>query len=271
VKGFLYLRNFGINLSGLSEREGKTLLLRLTRRENDEHDMKNASAVVDVLGGHPLAIAHMSRVILTRDLNFEEFLDIYSEHTGKKTLYDGWKIHILSRRHYNKSLRLALAIDSLSLGRALLDVISLLDPDSIQESILQYNPAVSKWDAYPKTTLEYMDSQMELYATSLISKSKETKTLSIHRLIQDFWRTEMSDVTFNEVYRRTLDMLAARWPITFSGFGDVSTNWHKCDKLLRHVIAIWKHSDRFDATTLLSEVSLKRCNFILDTVWCVNG
>jgi hypothetical protein len=81
----------------------------------------------------------------------------------------------------------------------------------------------------------------------------------------------MCDETFNKAYRRTLDMLAARWPTTFAGFGIVSTNPHECDELLRHIIALCKHSDRFYPIPELSEAILKRCNFILDTTWCVDS
>jgi NB-ARC domain-containing protein len=186
VKEFVQLRNHGIELAIFSKSEARKLLIQLTQRENDKDDMKNASAIVNVLERYPFVIAQMSRVILDEGLSFEKFLEMYSGHTGKKSLYDGWNIPMDPSRWYNESRRITLEIDRPSESRALLHVISLLDPDRIPEGILENYPAVYDWSVYPKISSAYIKWRSDLCAIGVISRSQEDNTLSIHKVIQDF-------------------------------------------------------------------------------------
>ena len=218
IKNSTYLRNTGIVVPELLEEEGIALLLRLTGRKSDKSDTKQAPEVVRALDRYPLAIAQMSGVILARDFTFNEFLDLYSQERERRNMLGISEGQSASLRRYNQTLGTVWALDDLKEGRALLEVISFLDPDSIPESLLENNPASMDWDRYPKTSLEYTKARAELLSRSLIYRNRDKKTLRIHRLIQDTTRTQMDDITFNEVYSRVLDMLDARWPKVFKGF-----------------------------------------------------
>jgi hypothetical protein len=91
IKSSIYLRNTGSVVPELLEEEGITLLLRLTNRESNEDDVKQAPRVVQALGRYPLAIAQMSGVILARDLGFSEFLELYSEETERREILESQK------------------------------------------------------------------------------------------------------------------------------------------------------------------------------------
>jgi hypothetical protein len=155
-------------------------------------------------------------------------------------------------------------------GRALLEVISFLDPDSIPESLLEKNPACMDWDRYPKTSLEYSSARAELLPKSLIYRNRGKKTLRVHRLIQDTVRTQMDDATFNEVYSRELDMLGARWPRVFKGFGNVQTDWQQNSELWPHALSLFKYRDRFDPAAADLTTAIKRMDFALDALMYVN-
>lgn len=264
VKSSIYLRNTGSTVPELLEEEGISLLLRLTGRESDEDDVKQAPEVVRALGRYPLAIAQMSGVILARDLSFNEFLELYSEETERREMLGISEGQSASLRRYNQTLGTVWALDDLKKGKALLEVISFLDPDSIPESLLERNPACMDWDRYPKTSLEYSKARAELLSRSLIYRNRDKKTLRVHRMIQDTVRAQMDGTTFNEVYSRALDMLGARWPRVFKGFGNVQTDWKQNAELWAHILSLFKYRDRFDPAAAYLATTIKRMDFTLD-------
>jgi hypothetical protein len=266
IKSSIYLRNTGTVVPELLEEEGISLLLRLTGRESDEDDVKQAPDVVRVLGRYPLAIAQMSGVILARDLSFNEFLELYSEETERREILGISEGQSASLRRYNQTLGTVWALDDLKEGRALLQVISFLDPDSIPESLLEKNPACDDWDRYPRTSLEYSKARAELLSRSLIYRNRDKKTLRVHRMIQDTVRAQMDDATFNEVYSRTLDMLSARWPRVFKGFGNVQTDWKQNAELWAHTLSLFKYRDRFDPAAATLAAAITRMDFTLDVL-----
>ncbi|KAL0937493.1 tetratricopeptide repeat domain-containing protein [Colletotrichum truncatum] len=264
VKRSIYLRNTGIIVPELSLDEGVTLLLRLTSRDSDQYDIKQAPEVVRTLGRYPLAIAQMAGVILARDLSFDEFLELYSEKSERKEMLGISEGQSASLRRYNQTLGTVWALDDLKEGKALLEVISFLDPDKIPESLLEKNPACTDWYRYPKTALEYSKARAELLSRSLIYRNRDKKTLRVHRLVQDTVRTEMDDATYNEVYSRVLDMLGARWPRVFKGFGNVQTDWQKNAELWPHTLSLFKYRDRFNPAAAPHAAAIKRMDFTLD-------
>lgn len=270
IKNSIYLRNAGIIVPELKEEEGIALLLRLTGRESDEDDVEQASEVVQALGRYPLAIAQMSGFIFARDLGFNEFLELYTQDTERREMLGISEGQSSSLRRYNQTLGTVWALDDLKEGRALLEVISFLDPDSIPESLLEKNPACMHWDRYPKTSLEYSKARAELLSRSLIYRNRDRKTLRVHRLIQDTVRTQMDDAKFNEVYSRVLDMLGARWPRVFKGFGNVQTNFQQNAELWPHTLSLIKYRNRFKPAHAHFATAIERMDFILDVLMYVD-
>lgn len=264
IKNLLYMRNTGAVIPEMLEEEGVALLLRLTGRENDENDVSLASQVVQTLGRYPLAISQMAGVIFARDLSFREFLEMYSEEAERREILGVSEGQSASLHRYNQTLSTVWALDDMKSGSALLQVISLLDPDSIPESLLDKNPACADWDRYPSNSWEYSEARSELISRSLIYRNRDKQTLRVHRLIQDTVRAQMDEVTFNEVYSRTLDMIGARWPKVFKGFGNVQTDWKKNSELWPHTLSLFKYRARFNQSGSEFSVSMKRMEFALD-------
>ncbi|XWW92674.1 hypothetical protein V2A60_000599 [Cordyceps javanica] len=266
VKSSIHLRNSGIVVPELSREEGVELLLRLTGRESDSDDVEHAPEIVQALGKYPLAIAQMSGVIMARDMSFSEFLTLYSEETERREIIDTSEGQSASLRRYNQTLSTVWALNDLKEGRALLEVISFLDPDSIPESLLEKNPACADWERYPQTSGQYSKARAELISRSLIYRNRDKKTLRVHRLIQDTMRTQMTNETFNEVYSRVIDMLRTRWPRVLHGFGNVQTFWKQNSELWAHCLSAFKYNERFDTKTADLDLRVKWMNFTLDTL-----
>ncbi|KAJ6782045.1 hypothetical protein PWT90_03863 [Aphanocladium album] len=264
VKSSIHLRNSGTVVPELSDEDGVALLLRLTGREHDEKDVVDAPRVVQALGKYPLAIAQMSGVIMAREMSFNEFLSLYSEETERREIIDTAEGQSASLRRYNQTLSTVWALDDLKEGRALLEVISFLDPDSIPETLLEKNPACADWDRYPQTSGQYTKARAELTSRSLIYRNRDEKTLRVHRLIQDTMRTQMTDETYNEVYSRVVDMLRARWPRVLHGFGNVQTHWKKNAELWAHCLSAFRYNERFDPQTTALPFRISWMNFTLD-------
>lgn len=264
IKNLLYMRNTGAVIPEMLEEEGMALLLRLTGREHDESDVNLARQVVQTLGRYPLAISQMAGVILARDLSFREFLEMYSEEVERREILDVSEGQSASLRRYNQTLGTVWALDDMKAGRALLQVISLLDPDSIPETLLDKNPACADWERYPRNSWEYTQARAELISRSLIYRNRDKQTLRVHRLIQDTVRAQMDEATFNEVYSRVLDMIGARWPKVFKGFGNVQTDWKQNSELWPHTLSVFKYKDRFDSTTCGFATAIKRMELTLD-------
>ena len=101
-------------------------------------DEQAAEEICQIIGGHALAIAHMSSFIRNRGYSYEEFLAFYHRHAEKifvrhqpRVDYD----HTLSTV-WDSSLRLLS-----SNAKNLLNLLSLFDCDSISESLFVENRA----------------------------------------------------------------------------------------------------------------------------------
>lgn len=77
----------------------------------------------------------------------------------------------------------------------LLQAMSFLNPDSIGESIfLKYAPEVTEVPTeFPMTQPSYIQARTELTKVSLVRRNKMERELSLHRLVQDVVRVQMSE------------------------------------------------------------------------------
>ncbi|SPQ20325.1 4196d626-36d8-43bd-9a53-2dcfe937b147 [Thermothielavioides terrestris] len=104
-------------------------------------------------------------------------------------------------------------IESLpSPARALLRVLSVLDPDAIPEDILTTGVSGVDLEHYPKTEKEYIDAREELLKSSLVSWNRDLGFLKIHRLVQDVVREKMSLDELRAAYNAAVTLVSAVWP-----------------------------------------------------------
>ncbi len=120
-----------IYLDKLGTVPASKLFLQLSFKDPSETNSKNASVIVDKLGGLPLAIEQVAAYIHSIGMKLEEFLDLYDktlqERPKSATGSHAWSYEIVA----------SWALGSLSAAAgSLLRVYSYLDPDGMKDSIL---------------------------------------------------------------------------------------------------------------------------------------
>lgn len=126
-----------IHLQSFDRDQGVTTLTTLTGITlfNDQ-EREAAETIVDQLGGLPLAIVQISDFIRDRQYSFSEFLPLYRS-SAKRIIAKG---EALSEYNYTIGTVWALSLQKLSEdARTLQQLLSFLEPDSIEEELLLRN------------------------------------------------------------------------------------------------------------------------------------
>ncbi|RAO64269.1 uncharacterized protein BHQ10_000281 [Talaromyces amestolkiae] len=236
VKSYGYSLKRGLSMPQLDTSDGEKLLIKLTdRRMLSSEEQASATAIAEVLGGLPLAIVQMAGVITRQDLTFSEFLLRYQKESSHAELLNLKLGPSKARVGYEHTIASVWALEHLEEGsQALLQAMSLLDPDSIPEYILEENPAAGTWSGYPLTSAEYQNARTELIQRSLIVRQKDKKTLNIHRLIQDAVRARMTDDEFSKAISSMLSFVSAVWPYEEFSFGNEIYRFKLPTELTQH-------------------------------------
>jgi hypothetical protein len=267
VKSYGYSLKRGLSMPPFNTSEGEKLLIKLTgRRKLSSEEQASATAIVEVLGGLPLAIVQMAGIITRQDLTFSEFLLRYRKERSHAELFSLKLGPSKARVGYEHTIASVWALEHLDEGsQALLQAMSLLDPDSIPEYILEENPAASTWPGYPLTSAEYQNARTELIQRSLVIRQKDKKTLNIHRLIQDAVRARMTDDEFSKAISSMLSFVSAVWPYEQFSFGNEIYRWARCQELFPHILKLQSLFSRFKLPTNLTQHHLDGPKLFIDT------
>jgi hypothetical protein len=233
--------------------EAIAFLLKLTNRKLSDVDQESVTNVSSRLGGLPLALTQMASIIVTKKLSFRQFLDSYNERESQRELLQ-FQTHqtdlkSLSHEHTVASV---WAFENLKYGRKLLNVISMLDPDSIPERLL--TSAIGEIDlpGYPTTMEEYDHAKGELFACSLVTGNRQESKLFIHRLVQDVARAEMGHSEFRQTLVACVKLVASIWPFENFTWRHGIARWPVCEEVFPHIARL---KDNFPAVRPSSETS----------------
>lgn len=234
----------GVDLEPFSDDEAAQLLVQLTQKFDDPREVACASAVASRLGGYPLAMAQMAGYISRRHLSFEEFLQRYERDPNLNEIYKNKNSKY--RNTYSHNLSTVWALDRLEVGAALLDVLSLLDPDRIDENLLTEGASRCDLEGFPKDEIAYQDARAELLQSSLVSRNLGERRLLIHRIIQDSARARMSPRRLANVFRACIVLVKAVWPfVPLSSIYKVA-RWTKCEPLFANLVRMKAHFEWID-------------------------
>lgn len=223
-------------LSQFTSEEAITYLLKATNRNLSDVDPESVTNVSSRLGGLPLALTQMASIIATKQLSFRQFLDSYNERESQREL-----LHFQSNMGDLKSLSLehtvasVWAFENLKYGRKLLNVLSMLDPDSIPERLLTSAIGNINLPGYPATMEEYDHAKGELLACSLVTGNKQESKLFIHRLVQDVARAEMCHSEFRQTLVACVKLIASIWPFENFTWRHGIARWPICEELFPHI------------------------------------
>ena len=256
-----YLATNGLDLKPFGIDEGKRFLAKLTMKEED------GGSVVKALGGFPLALTQMAGVIVRRDLTFDEFAKTYSEEEGREELLQLRLSQGKRRSGYEHTIASVWALESLKHSRTLLEVLSFLDPDRIQETILTTHPEVVSLANFPKTSISYQRARTELQQSSLIGRNAEK--IQVHRLIQDAARTKIGLPNMKVTFSATVALITSVWPFEAFDWRHAAARWRVCEQLFPHVLALKHHHIRLKFSCDTFETDLQFAKLLTDAGWYV--
>lgn len=265
----------GVEIEGLPQEEAAALLTRLTGyddKSTDEKVKRDTQAIAQRLEGLPLAIDQIGAIICKQGLTFSGFLDIYEED---KEFY---KLHHLryGNREYEHNLATVWALESLSQGAmALLNFISLLDSEFIQEEILFKIFRDVKIAGFPSSKSDYYEARAHLLETSMVHKHFEEDSLRVHGLVQGAARAKMiaSDGLLEENFCQAVRSVAELWPFISRNYVVGSSGkvdrWVQCRKLFPHISQLAHVYKSFlqAKSPMVSDVDL--IDLLTEAAWCV--
>jgi len=230
----------GLDLSSLSPEEGGDMLRRLSKREDEVDAVDLCIKIATALGGVPLAISQMCAIMRRKNLSLKEFKEYYKEDA--KSLLS-MKVAGMSSAlpKYDRTIWTTWAVDQLPPNAyALLKILVVLDPDTIQEQLLRSGANDVEPPDYPKTGKAYFDARAKLIQSSLVKRDIATHELSIHRLVQDVVRERLTSDELHDIFASAAILLAAVWP--FASGTDPTRNqaWRTpiCEKYSPHIIRL---------------------------------
>ncbi|KAM0267930.1 hypothetical protein ACHAPA_005528 [Fusarium lateritium] len=205
VPGFADLS--GIDLPSMTPKDAGAWLQSLSKREKEQSSRDVCETIAERMGGLPLAIVQMAYLIRTKHLSLSEFLESYN-HDARK--FQSSPVRGMTKQQTVASI---WNIESLSPpALALLRVLSVLDPDNIQESLLTTGSDKVELDDYPRDKFQYMEARAELIQSSLVTRNMELGFLKVHRLVQDVVRHQLSISDMRSVYDAGVVLLSTVWP-----------------------------------------------------------
>ncbi|KAJ4135099.1 hypothetical protein NW768_004714 [Fusarium equiseti] len=227
--------SFGFDMDPLSPIEAADLLRRLTRRQGDSLNQDEQEASLTIaknVDGLPLAMTQMAGFIRKRQLSMREFVELYNTDARYMQLRDD---STPSQQHrYGLTLATTWSFQGLSsTARRLLEILSFLNPDRIQEDIFQnpdkQNDVAWFWDADT-----FVNARSELLNSSIIKRDISNKELWIHRLIQTEVRTGMNEQGRYDTFTEAVRLLNDRW-MPGDLCSQASQRWSLCERLLPHL------------------------------------
>jgi hypothetical protein len=225
-----------LELKPFTTSEATEYLLRITGREVDNEERASVVAIAKRLGGLPLALAQMGSIISHESISFSEFLRTYEERGGQQELLHRPLKGARQRPpNYEHSIASIWAFDSLGKGTALLNVLSMLDPDGIPEILFEHDTTQTEHPDIQELRHDYLAARKELLVRSLVTGNRRERKLFIHRLVQDVLRTRMGTIQLRQVFFMCVRLLSSIWPFELFAWRHGNARWDACEELFPHL------------------------------------
>lgn len=236
-KSDLYFSNTrGEDLRPLPTNDAAEWLDGLVHETNERNRKDSALRVANRLGGIPLAITQMAAQINRQFLSFAAFLELYDEEESVRDLHHMEGNNNLMTSTYRHTLATVWNLEKLEHGTSLLDVLSFLDPDGADETILKKGASQVALDDYPKGPGSFQKARLELINSSLVSRDQDE--LIVHRVIQDAARSKMSTHRLQLVFEATVHLVLSVWPVAKLYERHQVQRWSQCETIFPHVLCL---------------------------------
>ncbi|XXG94810.1 hypothetical protein Hte_001068 [Hypoxylon texense] len=233
-----------LRLEGLAI-PGAVQLLKTCARDESEDDPeleKDATTIAEWVEGFPLALEKLGDIIYGNYLSISQFRRTHPTKSSVfKQLFIGHKS--------NKSISTAWNLEKLEEYDfevfSLLRVISFLDPERIENSILfprLFSPdeGIISWSW---RVSKYIEARKTLANTSLISVDRKTGDVRAHRLVHEVMKnftvhTSRASETFRTAVWRVADQWHSLNRSYVSGGTTRVDRWEECRRVYPHILRL---------------------------------
>ncbi|RAQ60826.1 NB-ARC and TPR domain protein [Aspergillus flavus] len=234
----------GLHVNVFDNKMGAKALQRLLGPSYDYPS--NAPLIAELneqLGGLPLALNQISNYIRQQKMDLKDFLILYRNnqeklHKRRPAAFD-----------YQHTIGTVweLALEKLTGNAAVLQrLLAFLDPEAIDEATLcNAASTLSKQASLTDSSLMFLadpidfeDAKAELLRAALIDRDPRTKSISVHRLIQQVTLSGLSPVDKTRYFDLCCQLLCQAFPSSWTDQEHVWVYhaWKACEKCLRHVM-----------------------------------
>ncbi|KAK8016862.1 hypothetical protein PG993_015051 [Apiospora rasikravindrae] len=204
----------------------------------------DASTIVEWVECFPMAIVQLGRIIRNLHLSISQFRKHYST---KQNLFNKLNAEVDSQANANSPKPLESLVTHWALGAlqtdhkttfALLGLISLFDPELIQEDMLKKG-LEEKSD--PTYTGDYIELRRELVDRSLVDVNIKSGDMRVHRIVQDVTKEMVIRAGQAEsTFQRAIHHIDSVWPFLnrdyVTGSATKVNRWDACQRAYPHIV-----------------------------------
>jgi hypothetical protein len=238
AKAFRSFTMPGIDLEPFPDSDASEFVRKVTGCGRSDAENQASLDMARELGCLPLAIVQMAGVIRRRSWSLQQFLENYHALYRSLRRMDN---HAQLER-YGQPLATAWNFDDLPLNASqLLRLLSMLSPDRISENLfVAANSSDNKSLWFAELDL-FEEAKDALLSCSIVKRNKDTRELSIHRIVAQECRVCMTPSELYNNFYIVVDILCSAWPFNDKLENRHSTSrWTKCEALFPHVEHIHK-------------------------------
>lgn len=198
-------------------------------------DRANASALVNELGGLPLALDQAGAYIQETRCDLSRYLNLYKKHSATLLKRRGASSEYSQSVATTWSLSFQNVEKNNPIAAEMLRLCAFLHPDAIPEDVFtegkdDLGPVLSTVVDDPIALDEAIEA---LLRYSLVKRNAGTKTLTIHRLVQIVLKDTMSEEKRRQWSERTIRVCNCLFPVVKRGPVDMA-QWPHCEQYLPH-------------------------------------
>jgi hypothetical protein len=230
----------------------------LKRQSRNQHQLEMCREIVKHYDGHPLALAQIAGFVKHEYLSFSDVLDYVRNPDEAPRLFDhNYGVRDIARG--TLPVRFEAGISQLPpSSRSLLEILSFLDPDRIQESIL-----------IREGKTKYNQARKHLLQSSLVRRNELNNELWMHRVDQEAMKNGLSPQGRTETFQKAIRLIKESWPVVDYPKRHNVDRWPVCEGLFPHVEKLQEYySQHPDQCT--PEVAVDLAMLLQEAAWYVN-
>ncbi|KAH7408885.1 hypothetical protein BKA64DRAFT_570324 [Cadophora sp. MPI-SDFR-AT-0126] len=240
------LRNISgsnIQVSSFNSEEGASLLVRHLQDDNYEEEQPRMAS--ELVGGLPLAIAHVAGYINSSQSTLQNFMDVFKDRRIGSRIWSGPPG--ASTFQYEKSLAIVfdIALDDLTPeAPELIECLAFLNPDSMPEAMLFHEEGkTSLVEPTMSGDFQKMELRKTLSARHLVeryAKPGYEPALSIHRSLKQalLYKLDQDPQKRQKRFNRAFELVRQVFPRQSPYRAPVNDLWPVYERYLPQVLSL---------------------------------